>query len=153
MVGSDSEDVVELLESILGENDKSADVTTWSELEEVQSGDVASVDTWEDPGGLLDGGVVVTVDNKRASLEGEAAITELTLTVAELLGGAGAVEVTTNTDVAEGLEEIGGLIVGEGVNDERELWDIIDDVTTGLDEGSAGRGIESRGWLWWVTIR
>jgi len=140
-----SEDVVELLESILGENDKSADVTTWSELEEVQSGDVASVDTWEVAGGLLDGGVVVTVDNKRASLEGEAAITELTLTVAELLGGAGTVEVTTNTDVAEGLEEIGGLIVGEGVNNERELWDIIDDVTTGLDEGSAGRGGESRG--------
>ena len=123
-------------------------MTTWSELEEVQSGDVASVDTWEVASGLLDGGVVVTVDNKRASLEGEAAITELTLTVAELLGGAGAVEVTTNTDVAEGLEEIGGITVGEGVSNERKLWDTIDDVTTHLDEGSAGRGSERRGWFW-----
>merc|ERR1719361_796127 len=40
-----AEDVVELLESILGEDDKSANVTTRGELEEVQSGDVAGVDT------------------------------------------------------------------------------------------------------------
>ena len=140
-----TEDVVELLKGVLGEDDESADVTTRGELEEVQTGDVAGVDTGEVASGLLDAGVVVTVDNKRASLEGEAAIAELALTVAELLGGASAVEVTTNADVAEGLEEVGGLLIGEAVDNKRELGDIIDDVTTGLDERATGGGSESGG--------
>ena len=36
-----TEDVVEGLEGVLGEDNKSTEVTTWGELEEIQAGDVA----------------------------------------------------------------------------------------------------------------
>ena len=49
-----SEDVVKLLEGILGEDKESSEMSTWGELEDVESADVASVNTWEIPGGSLD---------------------------------------------------------------------------------------------------
>lgn len=63
-VGWGSEDAVEGLESILGEDDESTEVTTWGELEDVESVDVASINTWEISSGLLDVSGVITVDEK-----------------------------------------------------------------------------------------
>ena len=140
-----TEDVVELLEGVLGEDDESAEVTTGGELEEVHSVDAAGVDTGEVSGGLLDGGVVVTVDDQGTSAEGEAAIAHLALTGAELLGGADALEVGSNTEVLEGGEELSGLVLVEAVNNEGELGNIVDLVTTGHNEGTASGGGESGG--------
>lgn len=63
-VGWGSEDGVEGFESVLGENDESTEVTTWGELEDVKSVDVASIDTWEISGGLLDTGGLVSVNDE-----------------------------------------------------------------------------------------
>ena len=60
-----SEDVVESLESILGPDDESAEVTTRSELEEVESVNAASINTGEISGSSLDEVVFVTVDDER----------------------------------------------------------------------------------------
>lgn len=72
---------VESAESVLGEDDESTEVTTWSELEDVKSVDVASVDTWEVSGRSSDGHVFVTVDNEWSLSEGESGSSELTLSV------------------------------------------------------------------------
>ncbi len=138
-----TEDAIELVESILGEDDESAEVTTRSELEEVQSGDVAGVDTGEVSGSVLDVGAVITVDDQRSLAESEARVTHLALTGSQSLGGADTGEVTADTKSGEALEESGGLLLVEGVNNERELGDIVDLVTSGHDERTAGGGGES----------
>ena len=133
-----AEDVVELLESVLGENDESAEVTTRGELEEVESADVANINTWEVSGSLLDKTVLVTVNDERALGEGEAGVAHLALTGSQLLGLENASEVTLDTEVAEGGEESGGLLLVEAVDNERELRNIVDLVASGHDERTAG---------------
>lgn len=59
-----SEDVVKSCEGILGEDNESSEVTTWSELEEVKSVNVAGINTGKVTGGSLEVGVFVTIDNK-----------------------------------------------------------------------------------------
>jgi hypothetical protein len=51
-----SENGGEGFESILGIDDESTEVTSWSELKNVESSDVASVNTWEISSSLLDVG-------------------------------------------------------------------------------------------------
>jgi len=140
-----TEDLVKSLKGVLGEDDESTEMTTRSELEEVKSVDVAGVDTGEVAGGVLDEVVLLTVDDQGTLTEAEAGVSELTLTSAHLLGGADAGEVTGTAEVVEGLEELGGLLNVEGVNNEGELGDSFDSVTTGHDEGTAGSGGESGG--------
>lgn len=140
-----TEDVVELLKGILGEDDESSEVTTWGELEEVKSVDVADVDTFEVASGLLDKRVGITVDDEGTSAESETGVSQLALTGAHLLGRADTGKVAGDTDVVEGLKELAGLLNVEGVNDEGELGHVLDSVTTGHDEGSACGGGESGG--------
>ena len=140
-----TEEGVELLESVLGEDNKSSDMTTRGELEEVQSGDVAGVDTGEVSGGLLDKTVLVTVDDKGSLTEGETRVSHLTLTGAGVLGGSDSGEVGINTKVVEGGEESRSLLLVESVNNEGELRDILDSVTTGHDEGTTSGGSEGGG--------
>ena len=140
-----TEDVIELLEGILGEDDKSSKMTTRGELEEIQSGDVASVDAGKISGGRLDLAVLVTVDDQRSLAEGETRVSHLALASAGSLGGADTGEVTSTTNVVEALEESSSLLLVEAVDDERKLGHIIDLMTTGHDEGTASGGGESGG--------
>ena len=71
-----SEDVVEGSEGVFGEDNESAEVTTWGELEEVESVDVAGIDTGEVAGGSLKVGVLVTVNNKGSLGELEARVSQ-----------------------------------------------------------------------------
>jgi len=64
--GVSSEDVVESLESILGEDKESSEVSTRGELEDVKSGDVAGVDTGEVSSGLLNGNGLISVNDERS---------------------------------------------------------------------------------------
>ena len=140
-----AEKLVEGLESILGEDDESSEVTTRGELEEVKSVDVAGINTGEVAGGVLNETVLLTVDDQGTSAEAETGVSELTLASAELLGGADAGEVAGNTEVVEGLEELAGLLLVERVNNEGQLGHVLDSVTTGHHEGTAGSGGESGG--------
>jgi hypothetical protein len=140
-----AEDAVELLEGVLGEDDESTEMTTRGELEEVESADVASVNAGQVAGSLLDERVLITVDDQGTAAEGEATGAHLALTVAELLGAADAGEVTGNTDVVEALEEGGGLLLVERVNNERELGHIVDLVTASEHKRSASGGSKSGG--------
>jgi len=140
-----TEDFVELLEGVLSEDDESTQVTAGGELEKIQSGDVASVDTWEVSGRLLDLAVLVTVDNQRSLAEGEAGVSHLALASASALGAANAGEVTSAAEVVEALEETGGLLLVEAVNNERKLGHVVDLVTASHNEGTASGSSESGG--------
>jgi len=140
-----TEDLVEGFEGVLGEDDESSEVTTWGELEQVESVDGASVDTWEVTSGLLDKWVLISVDDQRSLLENEAGASQFANTGTSSLVVTDTGEVIGGTSVHEGgKESLGGLNV-EAVEDERQLWDLLDSVTTSLDEWSAGRGGESGG--------
>lgn len=139
-----TEESVQLLEGVLCEDDETAEMTTRGELEKVQSLHVAGVNTGEVSGSLLDEVVLFTVDDQRTTLEDEAAVAHLSSSRSELLGRASAGEVTTEANVTEALEELRGLLNVKAVDDERELGHIINFVTTGHDEGTAGSSGESR---------
>jgi len=140
-----TEDVVELSEGVLGEDDESSEVTTGSELEEVQSRDAANVDTGEVSSGALDGVVVVTVDDQGSLADGEATISNLAVASSGGLVVANAGKVAGNTEVVEGLEEGGGLLRVEVVNNKGELGHIVDLVASGHDKRTAGGGSEGGG--------
>lgn len=79
LLAEGAEDVVQGLKGILGEDHEATDVTTWSELEEVQSVDMADINTWEIAGRSLDVLVMVTVDDQGTLAEDEAGVPHLAL--------------------------------------------------------------------------
>jgi len=60
VLGVASEDVVESLEGILGEDHESSEVSTWGELEDVESVHVACVNSWQVSGGQFDSEGVIS---------------------------------------------------------------------------------------------
>jgi hypothetical protein len=151
-LGGGAVDVVEGLEGSRGPDDEAAEVTTRGELEEVQGVDVAGLDTGQVAETLdellaIDGGVV---DDKGTAALAVAAATELALTGAELLGALGLQDILGGTDGGQDLvggSGLGGLGTLESgrVNDQGNLGNTRDGVTTGQQKGSDSRGGDSRG--------
>ena len=131
-----AEDTVEGLEGVLGPDDESAEVATRGELEEVKSVNVDEVDAGEVSGGSLDVVVLLTVDNEGTSAENVSGVSHLAVASSDLLGVSGSLDVLTSTDVLEGgKESLGGVNI-EGVDNEGELGDVHNSVTSGENEGS-----------------
>lgn len=78
-----AEDIVESCESFLGPDDESAQMATWSELEEVETADVANLDAEKVPGCLLELRVLVTVDEQRALPHDVARVSHLALSLTD----------------------------------------------------------------------
>jgi len=76
-----SEKGVQSGESTLGEDDESSEVTTWGELKDVKSVDVAAINTWEVSGGSWDSLTIVSVDDEWSSLQDVSVVSVFTLTV------------------------------------------------------------------------
>ena len=117
-----SKDLVELLEGVLGEDNESSEVTTWGELEEIESGDIAGVNSWEVSGGSLDDWVLIGVDDQRSLAESEASGSHLSLSWSHSLGFAGTGEIVSESEVSESGEHTLGGVSLKGVNNEWELW-------------------------------
>lgn len=140
-------DVVEGLEGRRGPDDEAAEVTTRSELEEVEGSDGRGLDTGDVAESLdellaVDLGVV---DDEGTTALAVTAATELALTGAQLLGVLGLLEVGAGADSLEegqggGGADNGGGVEDGGVDDERDLSDGHDLVATGHEEGSGGGG-------------
>lgn len=97
-----SEDGVKRFEGITGEDDEASDGTTGSELEEVESVDVADINTGQVAGGLLDVVVGVSVDDEGSSSVGETSISVLSLSSSHSLGLAHALEISLSAKSVEG---------------------------------------------------
>lgn len=140
-----AEELVELLDSVLGPDAEAANVSTGSELEQVQAANVDELNTGDVAEGL-DDTLVLVVDDKGAAALGVAAVTDLANTSTELAR----VRDLDNVVVGlEGLEESNGLLgLGERLSGARDnkgdLLNLLDAVTTGEDKRRHGSGSQSR---------
>jgi len=150
--GGGAVDLVKGLEGGGGPDDEAAEVTTGGELEEVEGEDGGGLNTGDVAEGLdevLAVGLGV-VDNEGTAALAEAAVTELTLTSADLAGLLDLDEIGTSTDSLE--EGDSGLGLGQGstledlgVNDEGNLGDVGDTVTAGEEQSGGRRSSQSGG--------
>lgn len=126
-----SEDKVQSLEGIGGEDNESSEVTTWGKLEDVKSSDVAYVNTWQVSSGSFDTLGFVSIDDKWSLSQDVLGVSIFSLTSSGMSGLSNLVEVVTNTEVVEGTDEGFGVWEVKVVNDEWELWDIVDLMASG----------------------
>jgi len=140
-----TEDLVEGLEGVSGEDDEATEVTTGSELEQVKSVDIANINTGEVTGGSLEVGVLVTVDDKGTLSHLETGVSLLVGTSTHGLGGTNSLQVLGSTNALKGVEEgLCGVNV-KGVDDKGELGNLVDVMTSSQNEGSNSGGSEGGG--------
>jgi len=142
--GVGTENVIKFTEGRLGEDNESTDMTTRGKLEEVESVDVASINTGEVSCGSLHVVVLIVVHKKGSLSHGETRVTVLSMTIAHLLGLADTVEVSLTSEDIDGLEESASLLGVEGVTDKRKFGGLHDTVTAGKNKRGTGRGGEGR---------
>jgi len=126
-----SEDGVQFLEGTGGEDDESSEVTTWGELEDVESSDVAGIDTWQVSSGSLDTFGFIVIDDQWSLSQDVLGVSVFSLSGSSMSRGSDLVEVFTDSEVVEGGDERLGVWEGEVVEDEWELWDIADGMASG----------------------
>lgn len=134
----------ESLEGILGVDHESTEMSSWGELEDVESRDVASINTWEISSGLLDVSGVITVDEKWTLSHDVSRVSIFSSSLSDLLGLSDLSKISSSTELGEGGQERLGVGV-LGLENERELWDGVDFVTSGHDERGASGSSKSRG--------
>lgn len=147
--GGLAEGTVELIKELkgtLGPDDETTEVTTGSELKEVEPADIDELDTGEVTEGTGQT-IVLVVDNEGTTALTVTTVTKLTLTGTDLAGRGDLEDIIVGMD---GLEKgNGGLGLGEGLdtvtNDKRDLGDLLDAVTTGKDQRGDSGGGEGRG--------
>lgn len=138
-----SELVVQLVETAFGEHNQSSEMTTWGKLDDVKSANVAGIDTWEVLGHSLDIGGIVSVDDEWSLSQDVPGVSVFTGSGSHLLLSSDLVEVVSNSEVVEGLDEGFSVWDVEGVNNKRELWDVADLMTSGHDKWGNSGGSES----------
>ena len=135
-----SEDLVQSLESSFSVDDESTDVTTWGELSEVKSVDVADVDTGDVSDALDEVSVFVGIDE-------EGTLSGLNSVVSELsLSGSGGRVVDDSFNIFVGtdsLQESNDVLslfktFNLVIDNQRKVRDLADLVASGNDEGSHG---------------
>jgi hypothetical protein len=119
-------------------------VTTWSELEEVEGVDWASLNTWDVAESADDIVAVLLwlVDDQRTTALSVTTVPELSLTSPKLARVLDLLNVWASTDRLE--ESDGGRGLPQGTtsdsgrgNDERDFWDLADAVAASEEESSA----------------
>lgn len=129
-------EVVEALESILGEDNESTEVTTWSELEDVESTDVASVDTWEVSSGRFNLLGFITVDNEWSLSHDVLGVSVFTLTGSDSLGVSNLSEIFIKTDIVEGRDEGFGVWDVQVTKNKWQFWNVLDEMTSSHNQRS-----------------
>lgn len=131
-----AEDLVQSLESGLGPDDQATEGTTWGELFKVESVDVADFNAWDVSDGLEELDVLVGVDEEWATTDSVSSVSDLATTSAEGLGVGNSFDVLLETEGLEEVDDLLGLLEGfdSVVEDEWELTDLLNTVTTGEDQ-------------------
>jgi hypothetical protein len=129
----------------LSEDTESSEVTTRGKLEDIESVDVADINTWQVPGSLLNVLGGIRVDDEWALLHDIPRVSVFSLTSSGSFGFLHLEELISNSKRCErGKKLAGGGILGDvGLNDERKLWNRVDAVSSSHDERRASRGSDS----------
>mmetsp|Transcript_10038 Transcript_10038/g.16897 ORF Transcript_10038/g.16897 Transcript_10038/m.16897 type:complete len:345 (-) Transcript_10038:283-1317(-) len=139
-----AEHVGQSLESVLGEDEEPAEVASGGELEDVESVDIAGVDSGEVSSSILHTLGLVSVDDEGSLSHDVSGVSVLAGSRSNLLGLSDLLEVIANSEGLEGGEHGLGVLLAEVVDDEGELGHVFHSVTSGHDEGHAGGGGEGR---------
>jgi hypothetical protein len=140
-----TENSVKSSETTLGEDDESTEMSSWSELEDVESMDVASVNTWQVSSGSLQFVVSFVVDDQWSLSQDVSGVSQFTLTSSGVSGFSNLGKIISDTEGAEGGEKGFGGTVSEIVDDEWELWNVLDEVTSSHNKRGNGRCSEGSG--------
>jgi len=142
-----SKDLVQRLEGILGPDDESANVTTRGQSQEVKSSDGAELDSRNVSEGSSHGSRL-GVDNEGTSSSSPSAISGLSLSLSLNSVISDLLAVLVGLQVLE--DGNGSLGLGDGVNnrvvnDEGNLGNLRDSVSSSHDKSGDGRSSDSRG--------
>jgi len=138
-------DGIELLESTLSPDDESTEVTTRSKTEEVEAGDLAKLNTRKVAESTSEGTRLV-IDDKRTNTGGETSVSALSSSSADVLGVVRALNIIVSVDgLQESNSSLGLLHSRESIvgNDEGDLRDVVDAVSTSHNQRGKGTGSKS----------
>ena len=140
-----SEDLVEEAESSLGPDNESSEVSSGGELEEIEPSNVNELDSG-DVSESLDDSVVLVVDDQGSSSHSVPSSSHLSLSSSDLPGVGDLDDVGVSLGSLEESDGLLGLGVGLGGvgDDEGDLLDLLDSVSSSENERGEGRGGESR---------
>ena len=119
-------------------------MTTWGQLEDVQSVDIASLNSWQVSGSLFDSLGSIGVDDEWTLSHHVSGVSVFTNTGSDFLRFFDFQEIICDTKFVQSSKELaGGILLGNtGVNNKWELWDSVDVVSSGHHKGSACSGSE-----------
>lgn len=142
-------DLIKSLESGRRPDDETAQVTTRSKLEEVEGEDGRGLNTGDVAEGLDDVLAIGlrVVDDEGTTALAVTATTELTVTGAQLAGLLDLLQIGTSTNTLQESDGSLGLsktLEGLGLDNERNLRDLLDAVAAGEEESSDGGGGKRR---------
>jgi len=147
-LGSNSvstEDLVEGLEGRFSPDDESSEVTTRSQLSQVESVDIADFNTWDVSDGSEESDVLVVVNEKWALSELVSSVSELTLTSSDNLSVGNSFNIFVGTESLQEGNDVSGLFntFELVINDQRKVGDSTDSVSSGQNERSQSGSSQS----------
>lgn len=118
-------------------------MASWGELQQVESVDVADVDSGDVPDGLEELDVLLRIDDEGAAFEGEFGASACLV----VSGLQGALEVLEGADALEEGHDLLGLfvVVDLVVDDQWEFRDLLDFVAAGVNQRHKGGGGDGGG--------
>jgi len=142
-----TEDLFEGIEGGLGPDAESSQMTTWGELSDVKSVDVADIDSGDVSNSSSQRLATLVDDEERSSSHLVSPVSHFSLSSSELLVGHNSSDVVPTSEGLEhgdGVSGLGDLSNGV-VQNQRQLGSAHDSVTSGQNQGSTGGGGNSRG--------
>lgn len=140
-----AKNIIQTGESGLGPDDEATEVTSWGQLQQVETihrGDFDPGNVTESAGDLGS----ATINDQGTAASDVSSVTHLALTAAEVFGGTGLFNIVNGADLGEKLD--GGFGLGDAfcsiVDDKRDFRDVFDAVSPCQKESRKGGGCESR---------
>lgn len=135
-----SVNVIEFLEGSFGPDAESTDVSSRGELEEVESGDMDGLNSRNVPQSSDEGDVGTAVDDERSLSGSESSVSVFSVSGSDLDGAGDLLDITEGSDVLEELDGVLGSLDGFSgvVNDKWEFGNLVNSVSSGLDQGEDG---------------
>jgi len=136
-----SEDLVKSLEGRFSPDNESSEVTTWSQLSQVKSVDIADFNTWDVSNSSEEGDVLVVVDKEGTLTEFVSSVSELSFTSSDGLSVGNSFDVFVSTESLQEGNNISGLFntFELVINNQWKVGDSANSVTSGRNEGSQSR--------------
>lgn len=107
--------------------------------------DTANINSGKITGSSLDLGVFLTINDKGSFAENKARVSHFSLTCSGMLEVASTPQIASCARVLKRLEKSLCAINVKAINNQWKFWNIIDSVTTGLNEWSNSRGSQCWG--------